>query len=225
MANKKQAPGGDVGPVELTNDMPWFFDMPSGQWFTKPGPGTWPAPFTRPTPKPPPPATQRLPLAAPPPTKSLGLLHTVNYGGAEPVDIDRRITVQASNRPPGPYPPRFYNKPGYPRMASIGEQLQADAARGFAGAMQGAMGQMWNVNQANQAASLQHKGMLANLYGQRMAALGDLYGKVIPEQIRAGALLQALGFLAGGSGDGGDMGPRPGYTSNIGQGIQFYPWS
>lgn len=108
----------------------------------------------------------------------------------------------------GPVIPRFYNKPRPPSPPSLGDLLFARGHLGFAGQMQGAMGQMAGLNLANQQASLQNKALLASVLPAWWQTQADLF--------RTAALARLLGK------GGGENSPR--YTSNIGQGINFYPY-
>ena len=103
------------------------------------------------------------------------------------------------------------------------DPMFTNAQQNFGGQMQGAMNQMAGMNLANQSASMNLRGMqnqrdvgLANAWAQA-------YGPVMAEQVRASALGQALGLGGGAAGGGKMQMGQPQYTSNIGQGINFYP--
>ena len=91
-------------------------------------------------------------------------------------------------------------------------------------------GQMWQVNQANQQASLGLQNMNAQLKGQNMAnqsaqeieriRANALLGG---ENIRATALGKALGLMGNFGVSGDSTTGKPQYTSNIGQGINYQP--
>lgn len=73
---------------------------------------------------------------------------------------------------------------GGPMLGDVfsGNSLMGGAHAGFAGAMQGAMGQMWNVNQRNQDASLAMRAMGGQGGGSPQPEGPKLPWQTLPEQ-------------------------------------------